>query len=141
MQNLIPKFRQSSIAFEKPDILSEKLKTSTSSNYSTVQYFLLKFLTRVLLTNVYKRVCGIFFIIFLELFARIKKDLVSIHLFFTLSLITPDLSKIKKIPQTLLQTLLSRKRVQNVSKNIKHYGSSSSSKFSIFQTKSVVSWE
>ena len=38
----------------------------------------------------------------LELFAKIKKDLVSKHLFFTLLLITQDLSKIRKIPHTLL---------------------------------------
>ena len=31
MQNLIKKIRQSSIAFEKPGILSENLKTLTSS--------------------------------------------------------------------------------------------------------------
>ena len=43
MQNTIQKFRQSSIAFEKPGILSENLKSLTGSNYPTVQYFLLKF--------------------------------------------------------------------------------------------------
>ena len=59
MQNTIQKFRQSSIAFEKPGILSENLRTLTSSNYSTVQYYLLKLRTRFLLTNVYKRVYGI----------------------------------------------------------------------------------
>ena len=64
MQNPTQKFRQSSIVFEKPGILSENLKTLTSSNYPTVQYFLLKLRTRFLLTNVYKRVCGIFFISF-----------------------------------------------------------------------------
>ena len=64
MQNTTQKFRQSSIVFEKPGILSENLKTLTSSNYPTVQYFLLKLRTRFLLTNVYKRVCGIFFISF-----------------------------------------------------------------------------
>ena len=42
MQNAIQKFRQSSINFEKPVILSENLKTLTSSNYPAVQYFLLK---------------------------------------------------------------------------------------------------
>ena len=61
MQNNIQKFRQSSIVFEKPGILSENLKILTSSNYPTVQYFLLKLCTRFLLTNVYKRVCRIFF--------------------------------------------------------------------------------
>ena len=52
MQNAIQKFRQSSIVFEKPGILSENLKTLTSSNYPTVQYFLLKLRTRFLLTIV-----------------------------------------------------------------------------------------
>ena len=42
MQNAIQKFRQSSIVFEKPGILSEDLEILTSSNYLTVQYFLLK---------------------------------------------------------------------------------------------------
>ena len=40
MQNAIQKFRQSSIVFEKPGILSGNLKTLTSSNYPTVQYFI-----------------------------------------------------------------------------------------------------
>ena len=120
MQNPIQKFRQSSIVFEKPGILSENLNTLTSIllSYPTIlQYFLLKLRTRFLLTNVYKRVCGIFlFYLDLELFAKIKKDLVSTHSFFTLLSITQDLNKIKKIPHTLLYTLLSRKRVQNLSK-------------------------
>ena len=60
MQNLIKKIRQSSIVFEKPDILSENLKILTSSNYLTVQYFWLKFCIRFLFTDVYKGVCGIF---------------------------------------------------------------------------------
>ena len=45
MQNTIQKFRQSSIVFEKPGILSENLKTLTSS-------------------NVYRRMCGTFFLSF-----------------------------------------------------------------------------
>ena len=70
MQNPIQKFRQSS----KPGILPENLKTLTSSNYPTVQYFLLKLRTHFLLTNVYKKVCGVFlFCLDLELFAKIKK--------------------------------------------------------------------
>ena len=47
MQNPIRKFRESSIAFEKPDILSEKFKTVASSNYQRVDYFLLKLRTRL----------------------------------------------------------------------------------------------
>ena len=50
MQKAIQKFIQSCIGFEKPGILSENLKTLTSSNYPTVQYFLLKLRTRFLLT-------------------------------------------------------------------------------------------
>ena len=88
MQNTIQKFRLSSTVFEKTGILSEN---------STVQYFLLKLRTRFLLTNAYKRMCGIFsFYLDLELFAKIKKDLVSTHSFFTLLLVTQDLNKIKK---------------------------------------------
>ena len=62
MQNPIQKFRQSSIVFEKPGILSENLKTLMSSNYPTVQYFLLQLRTRFLLTNVSKKgYVGFFF--------------------------------------------------------------------------------
>ena len=97
MQNSIQKFRQSSIVFEKPCILAENLKTLKSLNYPTIQYFLLKRRTRLLLTNVYKRVCGIFlFCLDLKFFAKTKKDLVSTHAFFTLLLITQDLHKTKK---------------------------------------------
>ena len=46
MQNAVQKFRQSFIVFEKLGILSEKLKTLMSSNYPTVQNFLLKLCTR-----------------------------------------------------------------------------------------------
>ena len=96
MKNTIQKFKQSSIVFEKPSILSENLKTLTSSNYPIVQYFLLKLRARCLLTNVYKRVNGIFlFCLDLELLQKLKKDLVSTNSFFTLLLITQDLNKIQ----------------------------------------------
>ena len=73
MQNPIQKFSQSSITFEKPGILSENFKILTSSNYATVQYFLLKLRTRFLLTNVNKVCAGFFrFCLDLELFAKIK---------------------------------------------------------------------
>ena len=55
MQNPLLKFRQSSIISEKPGYLSEKLKALTSSNYDRVKYFLPKFWTGFLLTNIYKR--------------------------------------------------------------------------------------
>ena len=47
-----------------------------------------------------------------ELFAKIKKDLVSTHSFFTLLLITRGLNKIKTFSHTLLLTLLGRKRAK-----------------------------
>ena len=56
MQNAIQKFRQNPIAFEKPGILFENLKTLTSSTYPTVQYFLLKLCTCFLLDFTYKGV-------------------------------------------------------------------------------------
>ena len=99
MQNPIQKFRQSSIVFQKPGILSGNFKILTSPSYPRVQYYLLKLRTRFLLTNVCKRLCGIFFTLFRsELFAQIKKDLVSTHSFFTLLLITQDLNEIRKHP-------------------------------------------
>ena len=64
MQNAIPKLRATSMISEKPGYVSEKLKTLASSNYHRVQYFLLKFYTRFLISNVCKRVFGIFFISF-----------------------------------------------------------------------------
>ena len=106
MQNTIQKFRQRSIVFDKPSILSENLRTLTSSNYPTVQYFLPKLRTRFLLTNIYKMVCGIFFILSQSwvICKNLKRPgfFKKTHSFFTLLLITQDLHKIKKIPQTLL---------------------------------------
>ena len=85
MQNTIQKFRQSTIVLEKPGILSENLKTLTSSSYPTAQYFLLKLHTRFLLTNVYKRVVGIFIILFRSwVIWKSYKNLISTHSFFTL---------------------------------------------------------
>ena len=64
MQNLIKEFRQSTIVFEKPGILCENLNNLVTSNYPTLQYFLLKLYTRFLFTNVYKIMSGIFLILF-----------------------------------------------------------------------------
>ena len=66
MQNAIQKFRQSSIVFEKPDILSENLKTLTSSNYPTVQYFCWSFAHDFYLT-LSKKACEAFFLFYLDL--------------------------------------------------------------------------
>ena len=97
MQNPIQKFRQRSIVFKKPGIFSKNMKTLTRFKLPTVQHFLLTLRTRFLLTNIYKRVCGIvLFCLDLELFAKIKKDLGSTNPLFTFLLITQDLNKIKK---------------------------------------------
>ena len=77
----------------------------------------------------------------LELFAKIKKDLVSTHSLFTLLLTTQDLNKIKENPTHPFYTLLVENMCKISAKNIKLCGSWSSSKFSIFQTKSLVSWK
>ena len=95
MQNTAQKFRQSPIIFEKPGILPENFNelqlpyssiffTETLNTFSTYQ---------CLKKGVWE---FLKFCLDLELFAKIKKDLVSAHSFFTLLLITQDLNKIKK---------------------------------------------
>ena len=97
MQNTIQKFRQSSIVFEKPCILSENLKTLTSSNYPVVQYFCRNFAHHFYLPLSTEGCMGFFlFSLDLGLFAKIKKDLVSTHSLFTLLSINQDLNKIEK---------------------------------------------
>ena len=60
---------------------------------------------------------GIFFILFRSWVICKKLKTPGFYtLFSTFLLITQDLDKIKKIPNCLLETLLSRKRVQNFSK-------------------------
>ena len=85
MQNLIQKFRQSSIVFEKPGILSQKLKTLTSSKFAHASYLSIstKWCSEVFL-----------FCLDLELFTKIKKDLVSIHSQKPVLSIIQDLNKI-----------------------------------------------
>ena len=74
MQNAIQKFRQNSIVFEKPGILSENFKNLTSPNYPTVQYFLLNF-AHVFYLRLSKKGRVEFFLFYLdhELFAKIEK--------------------------------------------------------------------
>ena len=102
MQNTIQKFKQSSVLFEKPGILFENLKTLTSSNYATVQYFLLKLRTRFLLTNIYKSVWDFLFYLDLELFAKIEKYLVSTDSFFYTFINNSRSKQNKKIQYSLL---------------------------------------
>ena len=129
------KFRQSFIVSEKPGILSENLKTLTSSNYPTVQYFLLKLRTRFLLANVCKRVCLIFFISFRSwvICKNLKRPG-----FYTLAFFTFINNSISKQNKKKSTPFCRHCQVENVwkilAKNIKLYGSWSSLKFSIFQT-------
>ena len=116
MQNPIQKFRQSSLVFEKPGILSEKLKTLTSSKYDRAQYILLKLRTDFLLTNVYKRVFGFFlFCLDLELFEKIKRTWL-LHTRFYIFVNNSRSKKNLKNPKHLFVDMLSRKHVQNFSK-------------------------
>ena len=63
--------------------------------------FFLKFCMCFLLTNVYKRVCGIFSVLFrIWVICQNKKDLVSTHSQKPGLSITQDLNKIKKIPHS-----------------------------------------
>ena len=129
MQNSTQKFRQSSIAFEKPRIFSEKLKPLTSSNHHRVSYFLPKFCTSFLFTTVYERVLVILFRSWV-ICENEKRPGLSI---------TQNLRKIKKS-----QTPCCRHwQIGNVckisAKNIKLFGSWSSGKFQIFQTNNLVS--
>ena len=61
MQNTIQKFRQSSIVFKKPGVLSESLNTFTTFNYPAVKYFLLKLRPRVLYLPMSSKGCVGFF--------------------------------------------------------------------------------
>ena len=71
MQDSIQKFRKNCIVLERLGILPEKLR---SFNYRRVKYFFLNLCTRFPLTNVCKRVFGVFlFCLHLKLFAKNKK--------------------------------------------------------------------
>ena len=141
MQNSIEKFIQSSIVLEKPGTLSENLKTLTSSSYLTVQYFFAETSQTFCTYQCLKTAVWDFFISFRSwVVCKNKKRPDFYTLVFYTFISSQDLNKIKKIPHTLLQTLLKRKRVQTSSKkNFKIYGSWSSSMFSIFHTKNLVS--
>ena len=84
MQNTIQKFWQCSIVFEKPGILSQTLKTLTSSP-TILQFniFCWNFVHVFYLPMPTKGYVGFFlFYLELELIAKIKKDLVSTHSFY-----------------------------------------------------------
>ena len=70
------------------------------------------------ITHYLQKGCFGFFNFFLDLklFAKIEKDLVSTNSQKPSLSITQDLNKMKKTPNTILYTLVSRKRVQSFSK-------------------------
>ena len=123
-------------------MLSGKLKTLTSSSYRRVEYVLLKFYTRFLITKVCKSVFGIvLFCLDLELFRKIKNDLVCTFSLKPLLLISQDPNKIKKKSRTrFCRDCLVGKVCKISAKNIKLCGSWISSNISVFQTNNLVSW-
>ena len=62
MKNLIRKLRQSSIVFEKPGILSKKLKTLTFCSHASYK------------NNIYKEVYGIIFVLFISGVTHLQKS-------------------------------------------------------------------
>ena len=76
MQNPIQTFLQSPIVFEKPAILLENLKTLTSVNYRRVE-FLCTFLPYQFVQNSVRDFFKFF--LDLQLFAKIKKGMISTH--------------------------------------------------------------
>ena len=95
MQTSIQKFRQRSIIFVKPGILSENLETDEHQlPYSSI-FFAETLHSFPTYQCPQKGVRDFFNFVYLdlELFAEIKKDLVSANSFFTLLIITQDLNK------------------------------------------------
>ena len=140
MQNTMHKFRQSSIVFEKASIFFESLKFLTSSNYPTVQYFLLN-LRSFLLTNVYERVRGTFLILFRSWF--ICKNLKRPGFYTPVFHKFINNSRSKQNEKKSHTSFCRHYYVENVfkisAKKIKLYGSRSLLKFSIFQTENLIS--
>ena len=97
------KFRHSSIVFEKPGILPEKLKTLTS----------------FLLINVYKSLFVVFFILLRSwvIYKNLKRPGFYI-LTESIFINNPRSKQNKKNPKHRKKTFLTRKRVQNFSKKI-----------------------
>ena len=133
MQNSKQKFGQSSVVFKKPGILSKNLKTLTSSNYPTVQQFLLKLCTRLLFTNVYN---FFYFVQTLSYLQKLKKP-GFYGLIFYIFINNSRSRQNKKNPEHSFVYIIKQKTCKISAKNIKLYGSWSSSKFSIFQTKNL----
>ena len=103
MQNLTQKLRQSSIVFEKPGICLENLKLWQTLATIEINNSCWNFAHISCLPMSTKECLGFFvFYLELELFAKIKKDLVSTHSQKLYLSITQDLNKIKTIPNFFL---------------------------------------
>ena len=143
MQNPIQKFTQNSIVFEKPGVLSENLKTLTSSNYPTIQYFLLKLRACFLLTNVYKRLCRIFldFVQILSYFQKLKRlGFYTLFFYIFINNSRPKLNK-NNLKHSFLDFIKQKtcaKFRQQIS-NSKVVGARQS--FQFFKQKNLVSWK
>ena len=132
MWNPTQKFRQSSIFFEKPGILPENLKIFTKSNYPTVHCFCWNFVHVSYLPMSIKGLRDLFlFCLNLELFAKIKQT-GFLHTRIYTFINNSRFKQNKKSPENVCKIS---------AKNIKLYGSRSSSKCSVFQTKNLVSWK
>ena len=145
MQNTVQIFRQSSIVSEKPGILSEHLKILTSSNYPTVQYFFAETLhTFFTYQCLQERVWDFFYFIqILSYLQKLKKRpdfyplFTLLHFYWWFKVET----KLKKSYTRFCRHYKVENLCKISAKNIKLYGRWSSLKFSIFQTKNLVSWK
>ena len=140
MQNPIQKFRQISIVFEKPGILSRKQKTLTSSNCRRVEYFLLKFCTRFRLTIVYKSVFEIFFFIWFRsrVICKLQNNLVS-TVTETIFINNSRPKQNKKYPEHPFVEIVKLETCVKFQQKILTMVVWSSSKFSAFQTNNLIS--
>ena len=136
------KFRQSSIVFKRSCILFKNFKALRSSNYPTVQYFLLKLRTPFLLTNVFNKVCGIlfYFVQIVSYFQKLKRPGFQI-LLFDIFINNSRSKQNKKNTELTFLNIVKQKMGAKFQQQILNSGSWSSSKFSIFQKKKLVSWK
>ena len=135
------KFRQSAIASRNQVFCLKIWKLWQAPTILQVNSFCWNF-SHVFYLPMFTKGCVGFFLYYLdlELFAKIKKDLVSTLVFCTF-INNSRCKQNKKNPTHPFVDITSRKRVQNFSKNIKLCGSWSSPKFWIFQIKNLVSWK
>ena len=89
-----------------------------------------------------KIICRIFlFCLDLELFAKIKKDLVSTHSFFTFSLITQDLNKIKNSEHPFLDITKKKTCAKFQQKILNSMVVGPRRSFQFFRQKNLASWK